>query len=100
MRAPRTRALALACALVFALTTGCAAERTGAPAAVVPLLSIVSGNTQTGRVGEELAQPLVVRAIDAAGRSLPGVAVVYVVTRGGGSLYAAAVLTNAAGVAQ
>ena len=84
---------------VVCLTASCT-DGVTEPSEGHPSLSIVSGGGQSGRAGEELAEPLIIRATDAQGRVLTGVTVVFVVTQGGGSLYATGVLTNTLGYAQ
>ena len=49
-------------------------------------LSIVSGNRQTGEVGEPLAQPFVVGVQDQDGKPLQGIVVTFAVTAGDGRL--------------
>jgi hypothetical protein len=93
----RTRALywgflLLGCPLV-------ACSDSGGPAGALTL-SLVSGNGQEAQVGTQLTDPLVVTAEDAAGNRLPGQVVNFVVTSGGGSVFAGASVTNAEGVAQ
>jgi hypothetical protein len=60
-------------------------------------LVAASGNAQTGTVGEQLGQPVVVRATDAVGNPKPGVVVTFSVTSG--SLSAASAVTDADGLA-
>lgn len=57
----------------------------------------VSGDHQTGRPGEELANPLVLRVRDAAGRPVPGLAVTWVIGSGNGSLEPDNVTTDSQG---
>ena len=102
MRRTRLRSTALRLALALSGgVAGCAKHPT-APATGpgAPVLAVVSGSGQTGPARGELPQPLVVRATDALGRALPGIAVVFVVTQGGGAVHAAGVLTSTSGVAQ
>ena len=54
----------------------------GNPAQIV----YVSGDEQTGTVGEELAQPFVVELQDSAGHPYPGVTIGWDVKQGGGSV--------------
>jgi len=54
------------------------------PPEVLPLLAIVSGNSQAGTLGEVLAQPLVVRVTDAAGAGVAGVSVRWTAIAGAG----------------
>lgn len=63
-------------------------------------LDIVAGNDQSGVVGTELANPLVVRVEDTNGQPVAGQLVNFRVTAGGGSVFAAAGLTNASGIVQ
>jgi len=63
-------------------------------------MSIVSGDNQTGVVGQELSNPLAVRVLDANGQPVQGQAVNFRVTAGGGSVFAGTANTNADGVAQ
>jgi hypothetical protein len=68
----------------------------------VPSLSfeIVSGDGQTGLVGQELTNPLVVRALDGTGKAVKKELVNFVVTAGGGSMFAGASITDNDGLAQ
>jgi hypothetical protein len=61
---------------------------------------IVSGDQQTGTVGQELPQPLVVRVVDANLAPIAGQVVFFVVTKGGGSVSAASAFSDGYGVAQ
>jgi hypothetical protein len=61
--------------------------------------SVVSGDAQSAAVGTTLPQPLVVRVTDADGRPVPNHLVNFVVTAGGGSLFAGAAQTDADGLA-
>jgi hypothetical protein len=60
-------------------------------------VQIVSGNHQTATAGAELPEPLVGRAIDAAGNSLANRTVTFVVASGGGSLSAGSVTSDSHG---
>ncbi len=62
-------------------------------------LQIVSGNNQSGAVGTGLAQPLVVRVLDANGNGVSGRAVSWVIGIGGGSVNPATSTTAADGTA-
>lgn len=64
------------------------------PAAAV---GIVSGNNQSGRLGLQLAQPLVVRVVDSTGAPVRGVTVTWTVTSGAAQLSPAASVTDADG---
>lgn len=63
-------------------------------------LQIISGNAQTGTPGEELPEPLVVRAVDLDGRPLHRLVVSFVPTLGGGSAWAGAANTDPHGYAR
>ena len=80
----------------MANTSPTALTRTGPPAE----LSVISGDAQSGTVGLELSQPLVVKAVDASGRAVQGQVVNFRVTAGGGSVFAGSANTNAEGIAQ
>jgi len=60
---------------------------------------VVSGNGQTGAATAPLASPLVVAARDTFGNGVPGVAVTFSVTSGGGSVSPASATTGSAGTA-
>jgi hypothetical protein len=68
----------------------------------VPSLSfeVVSGDGQTGLVGQELPNPLVVRALDGTGKPVKKELVNFVITAGGGSMFAGASITDNDGLAQ
>src|SRR5688572_5772326 len=68
----------------------------GAPTAVL----VVSGQDQSGVVGKQLASPIEVRVVDDAGRGVPGQIVNFVVTKGGGSVFAGSAITNVDGIAK
>jgi hypothetical protein len=63
-------------------------------------LTIVSGDQQQAIVGTELANPLVVKVLDANGNPVQGQTINFRVTAGGGSVFAGASSTNADGIAQ
>ena len=63
-------------------------------------LTIISGDQQQGTVGTQLANPLVVKVVDANGNGVPGQTVNFHVTAGNGSVFAGASTTNGDGVAQ
>jgi hypothetical protein len=94
------RTIAGAVALLFGLlAAGCNGEVVGGghrPAAVL----VVSGDLQTGTVGQELPQPLVVKVVDDAGRPVRDQLVNFRVTHGGGSVFAGSAITNREGIAQ
>jgi hypothetical protein len=69
-------------------------------AAVASTLAIVSGNNQSATAGLPLAQPLIVKATDAAGRAVSGALVDWTIVSGGGLLSAATTTTGADGTTQ
>ena len=79
-----------------AIALACGNEST-TPSVVV--LTPVSGDAQTGRVGAPLGAPFVVKAIDATGQPVAGLSVAWTVTAGGGSASPASTTTNGSGLA-
>ncbi|MBI5499175.1 MAG: hypothetical protein HY907_02960 [Deltaproteobacteria bacterium] len=83
--------------------TAAGAEGLSDPFQVVPgdvaALELVSGDGQFGLAGEVLAQPLRVRAVDAAGNPVSALGVVFEVSRGGGEASPANAYTDANGAA-
>jgi alpha-tubulin suppressor-like RCC1 family protein len=77
------------------LLAGCSATDTTRPLFVT--LEIVSGTNQTGYVGANLLEPLVVRARNERGESVPGVRLSWTVLSGGGSVIAIDTETDAQG---
>ena len=63
-------------------------------------LSIVSGDNQTGIIGETLANPFVVRVRDQRGDPMGGVTVTFTVIEGGGTLSVVTVMTDENGQAK
>ena len=63
------------------------------------VVTIVSGNSQTGAPGAAFAAPYTIRVANAAGTALVGVPVTFAITSGGGTLSATAVTTGANGQA-
>ena len=68
-------------------------------AATVNVLTLVSGNNQTGPVSTALATPFTVKVADASGNAVTGAAVMWAITSGGGSLSSASSTTTATGQA-
>lgn len=62
-------------------------------------LAAAGGNNQTAPPAAQLATPLQVRATDLFGNPVPGVAIAWQATDGGGSVSPATSMTNAAGLA-
>ena len=76
--------------VTFTITTG------EPPAALVP----VSGNNQSGRPSERLANPFIVEVVDRNDDPVLGVTVTFAVTAGGGTLSTTTATTNGTGRAQ
>ncbi|HVH08849.1 MAG TPA: hypothetical protein VM736_03555, partial [Gemmatimonadales bacterium] len=68
---------------------------TTSPLPAPSAIALVSGNNQSGAVGQALPQPLVVKVTTASGSAAPGVSVSFVAGAGGGHLSAAAAPTDA-----
>ncbi len=66
-------ALAITLGLAVSLTTGCKDDGTGPEDIVAAVLSIASGNNQTGTVGQALANLLAVRVATSSGAPVAGV---------------------------
>ena len=89
-------------ALVVAASGGCGEGVTlPDPTAAGVELSIAGGNGQSGTVGEELEQPLMVKAVDGDGAPIPDLPVAFTVVSGdpGGRLDPDTALTNSQGEA-
>lgn len=87
--------------LWLALLTGCESSPAEPAAPTGPIrLAVVSGDGQRAAPGEELPEPLVVRALDARGRAVRQQVVSFVITAGGGSVWAGAALTDPQGYAR
>jgi hypothetical protein len=61
---------------------------------------VVAGDAQSGTVGAELPDPLVVKVVDEDGKPVRGQVVNFRVVSGGGSVFAGSALTNKDGIAQ
>ena len=94
---PRAR---LAAAALLAALAACDGGSTDSTPRIPARMDVVSGNAQTADPGAELAQPLVVRVVDDKDRPVRGQIVNFVVTEGGGSIFAGAALTNDDGEAR
>ena len=97
------RALLLPAALLSSTLTIQACDETTAftdVAGAVVSFEVVSGDGQTGPVGEELPDPLVVRALDEKGKRVKDQLVNFRVIEGGGSMFAGASITDKDGIAQ
>ncbi len=87
--------LVVAAAVVSSTCRGAEPIGPAVPASV----AVVSGTIQTGIAGHPLPQPLTVKVTAANGASIPGIAVLWAVRSGGGSLSATTVATDAQGLA-
>jgi protocatechuate 3,4-dioxygenase beta subunit len=100
----RTAALHLivtACLCAALTSCGGGDGAAGPPPAKSPAeIEIVSGNVQQGVVGTELPQPLVAKVLDAQGNPIAGQVVNFVVTSGGGHVFAGSSASNANGIVQ
>ena len=97
MRLPFRPVITALTILGTALVAACAEQITTPSDSPAISLVILSGNLQTGTVGLELAQPLLVQATDSKGKALPNVVVTFRVTKGGGTIYAGSAITDAKG---
>jgi alpha-tubulin suppressor-like RCC1 family protein len=102
-RRPRSLRFLTSFALLIAILIGPACHDTTAPTRLMemsPSYIIVSGNGQVGTAGVELPFPIVAKATNSSSTPLVGVTVFFVVTQGGGHLYAGGGVTDAAGSVQ
>src|SRR5437899_1108797 len=81
------------------LGIGCSKDATATSEMGRIRVSLVSGGGQSGIVGRELPQPLVVQATDSEGNPIRRWTVNFVLTSGGGSVFAAAISTDQNGKA-
>jgi hypothetical protein len=88
------------------LLLGAACSRDATPTATRPTptsvsLDVVSGGGQSAQAGKQLANPIVVKVVDASlGFPVPGYLVNWVITSGGGTTFVGASETNWQGIAQ
>ncbi len=99
MRRVGIEAAVLALTLSF-LVLSCSSDAIGPSDADTISLLVVSGAGQSGVVGAELPQPLVVKATRPSGSPLGNIVVNFHVTSGGGSVFAGAAITDAKGTAE
>jgi adhesin/invasin len=93
-----SRATVLAVALFLLALVRCGGDSGSGPDPSKPAaLSLVSGNAQTGTVGQPLAEALVVRVLNSQNQAVSGATVNWSVTAGGGGLSSAANTTDAQG---
>lgn len=98
MSKPRPGAPTLVPALLACLCGSCGG--TSPVQRVVAAIQIVSGDGQTGVAGEQLPEPVVVRVTDSTGAPVEGQIINFVVTVGGGSVFAGVALSDADGTAR
>lgn len=84
-------------AALLLLAVGC--KKTVEPETVEQLI-VVSGDLQTRQAGRQLRAPVVFRAMNAAGKGVPGAAITLVVVQGGGAVDSASIRTDANGEAR
>ncbi len=93
---------AVSMAALLGILAGCggiAADPEDSTTNVTVVLSVLSGDVQTGRTGKDLPEPVIVR-VQQSGAPWVNKTVNFVVTVGGGSVLAGTVLTDSEGVAQ
>ncbi len=86
--------------LLFALVFFVACDNEPTTPTSVVSFSVVSGDGQSGVVGQPLANPLVIKATDSKGRAIRNLVIDFRVTSGGGSTSPATATTNNQGFAQ
>ncbi|HEX2076271.1 MAG TPA: Ig-like domain-containing protein [Longimicrobium sp.] len=85
--------------LICLALAACSGDAATVPVPQGPVsFEIVSGDDQTGVVGEKLSDPLRVRVVDATGKPLAGRVVNFRVAAGGGEVFAGAALSDAQGM--
>lgn len=84
---------------VLLVALGCGRDPTAPIDPSALSFTVISGDNQTGVVGTELPDPLVIRAFQ-KGIPARGIVVNFHVTSGGGSMFAGAVITDNRGFAQ
>jgi Kelch motif protein len=82
------------------LVSGCGQEATAPADLGTVSFLIVSGDAQSGVVGTELPQPLVIKATNSKGSVISDLTVSFRVTSGGGSMYAGVASTDSKGIAE
>jgi Big-like domain-containing protein len=85
----------------FLIANSCGDSSTGPKQAGPPAqVDIVSGDGQEGTVGKELPKAVVAKVVDGNGIPVPGQSVNFVVTSGGGRVFAGSSISNALGIVQ
>ena len=86
---------------LVALAAGCSrAAPVDALDSTLATHAVLIGNGQVAAAGSELPRPIVVRVLDDARRPVPGQIVNFVVTTGGGEVYAGAAVSDERGMAR
>ncbi len=92
--------LAAAIGLVSLSSGGCSSSAGSSMTPVPARMDVVSGNSQTGVVGTQVAGPLVVKVSDMTGAPVVGELVSFRIASGSGSVVAGAAVTDKDGLAQ
>lgn len=95
----RTRLVPLFTAVLIACGDDDPTRPTPDPDRLANALEVVSGADQIARVGQQLAQPIVVRVVDLAGEPVAGQAVGFHVARGNGAFVAGSDTSDENGLA-
>src|SRR5215216_4202798 len=85
--------------LLLGTSLACGGEKALAPSGRM-VVTLVSGDTQSGEVGKELPVPLVVKVTDSRGTPWPGRLVTFSVVSGGGRMYVGSVESRSDGLAR
>jgi hypothetical protein len=85
--------------VAVAVSSGCSDSNGPGSPGPASAFKVVSGNGQHTTVGAALPSPIVVQAVDAQSRTIPGLTVTFALLSGGGSVTAASATTNAQGQA-
>lgn len=97
-------AAALPAAILLLIAAACSRDSTPTAARPTPTnvtLDVISGGGQTAQAGQALANPIVVKVVDASlGVPIPGYLVNWVITSGGGTTFVGATETNWQGITQ
>jgi len=84
---------------LIALAAGCSADSGGPSPIPVASAVVQAGNNQSAMIGTLLSTPIRVKVLDQEGEPMPGVAVTFAVTAGGGAIPAPVDTTDAQGLA-
>jgi hypothetical protein len=86
--------------VIICLTIAACSDSSGPDLRQSLSLQVVSGDSQIDTVARTLPDPIIIRIEDTAGRAVRGQIVNFVVTAGGGSVFAGSAITNEQGQAQ